>query len=215
MSNVNEQMAEFANNLWENYIFEKHKQANHSTVSYYIATVVTNNGDHTLTIKKPFEDSFTVPCAISVANAIAGMQILVVQFGNGNNNKNHLAVARADGNPSLTNPYNHHIGTMSSSASVNLRLEIYDTTRKKLVLKIWGVSGSSCYESMYYVPDVTALTTTPTTLTESAVYGTSNLSVSISKETEGYWKLTIANTSSSLANAYTVEAAHTRAFFYE
>jgi len=99
MGNINEQMAEFANNLWENYIKAKYKEANSSTLSYYIATVVSNDGGNTLTIKKPFEDSFSVPCLESMNTATAGLQVLVIRFGSGNNNTNHVVVGKADGNP--------------------------------------------------------------------------------------------------------------------
>lgn len=98
MGNVNAEMAEFADNLWINYIREKHHQESTDVVSYYRAAVVSNDGNNRLTIQRPFDNSYTVPCTDCMTSATTGDEVLVLRFGNGTNNANHIVVAKGDGN---------------------------------------------------------------------------------------------------------------------
>lgn len=85
MGNANEQMAEFADNLWKNYIRPKMSDELRNNISYYKAEVVENNGDGTMTVKKPFDNPVTIPATAAVAEwAEPGAQVLVLCFGKGN-----------------------------------------------------------------------------------------------------------------------------------
>lgn len=97
MANTNAQMAEFAENLWNNYIREKHNQENADAVSFYRAKVTARPGGNFLTIQRPYDNAITVPCTTAMKTAAVGAQVLVIRFGNGNNNANHLVVATGDG----------------------------------------------------------------------------------------------------------------------
>lgn len=98
MANENAQLAEFANNLWENYLKQKHYEASKDLLSYYRAEVVSNDGNNKLTIQRPYDNSYQVNCTEDMNNIGAGEQVTVVKFGNGANNKNHLVVADGSGN---------------------------------------------------------------------------------------------------------------------
>lgn len=80
-----EAMAELARQLWERYIKPKAtaELLSHSLVGYK-ATVEANNGDGTLTVSRPFDDTFmTLKCPPALAEtAGAGDQVLVVALGN-------------------------------------------------------------------------------------------------------------------------------------
>lgn len=99
MGNMNAQMAEFAGSLWENYIKQKHDEASADVLSYYRAEVVSNDGNNRLTIQKPFDDPYQVSCTDDMSEAVEGMQVIVLRFGNGTNNANHIVVAKGNGSP--------------------------------------------------------------------------------------------------------------------
>lgn len=99
MSNTNAQLAEFANNLWENYIKKKFEEENADILSYYRAEVVSNDGDKKLTIQRPYDEPYQVSCTDDMSEAVAGMQVIVVRFGNSANNSNHIVVAKGNGSP--------------------------------------------------------------------------------------------------------------------
>ena len=98
MANENAQLAEFADNLWKNFISRKHTESNRDVVRFYKAEVVSNDGNNLLTIQRPFDNSYQVPCTNGMAGATAGSQVIVLQFGNSTNNKNHIVIAKGDGN---------------------------------------------------------------------------------------------------------------------
>ena len=99
MANNNAQMAEFATNLWENFIKQKHYEASADVLTFYRAKVVSNDGGNRLTIQKPFEDAYQVSCIDGMNTATAGTQVIVIRYGNGTNNANHIVVAKGDGSP--------------------------------------------------------------------------------------------------------------------
>lgn len=101
--NDNAQLAEFANNLWRNYIKPKFRQEYHDIVTFYRAEVTANNGDGTLNIQRPFDNTITVPCTEDMSTVANHSQVTVLRFGNGNNSANQLVVAYGDGNPSYAN----------------------------------------------------------------------------------------------------------------
>lgn len=99
MANQNAQFAEFASNLWENYIKQKYKDESRNALSFYRAEVVSNDGNNKLTIKRPYDEPYQVSCSDSMQEATVGMQVIVLRFGNDVNNSNHLVVS--DGSGSL------------------------------------------------------------------------------------------------------------------
>lgn len=85
MGNANEQMAEFADNLWKNYIRPKMADEMRNHVSYYKAEVVDNEGDGYLIVKKPFDNPIKIPAVDPMLDyADIGDQVLVLCFGKGN-----------------------------------------------------------------------------------------------------------------------------------
>lgn len=90
------QMAEFAGNLYENYIKQKVEQDFLNHVTYFKANVVTNHGNRKLTVQQPYDNPITVFCTDRMANVTAGTQVLVLRFGKGNA-ANYIAVAEGDG----------------------------------------------------------------------------------------------------------------------
>lgn len=102
MSDINKQMAEFAKELWENYIKPKVGIEFSDTVSYYMATVVSNDGYNRVTIKRPFDDAYQVSCLDDMAGLEAGDTVLVLRFGNGPNNANHIVFGKGNGNMNYT-----------------------------------------------------------------------------------------------------------------
>ena len=98
MGNKNQQMAEFADNFWKNYIRPKVREEFKDLIAFYRAEVVSNDGSNTLTIQRPFDTPYQVSCTNAMSSATAGDQVLVMRFGLGVNNKNHIVVATGDGN---------------------------------------------------------------------------------------------------------------------
>ncbi len=86
--NEYEAMAEFAKQLWERYLIRRVKAdlLNHS-LDGYKATVETNNGDGTLTVRRPYDDTaMTLRCPPALAEeAQPGKQVLVIQLGDASN----------------------------------------------------------------------------------------------------------------------------------
>lgn len=129
MANDNAMMAELAKNLWNNYMKDRVMEALTDSVSFYRATVVTNNNDGTLTIQRPYDNQFSVKRTEGLADISAGDQVVVLRFGNGNNNSNHLAFAHGDGTlglePEITYPVPISLGgtnaTTALTAKSNLR----------------------------------------------------------------------------------------------
>lgn len=102
MADANKQMAEFARELWENYIKPKYISEFTDTVTYYMATVVSNDGNNRVTIKRPFDDPYQVSCLEDMAGLVAGDTVLVLRFGNGTNNANHIIFGKGNGNTNYT-----------------------------------------------------------------------------------------------------------------
>lgn len=118
MANENAQLAEFAENLWKNYLQPKVKEEGKDVLTFYRAVVVSNDGNNRLTIQKPFDDSYQVACTDSMADATEGMQVIVIRFGSGANNKNHIVFAKGDGNPLSENLVCETI-TLGSSSPID------------------------------------------------------------------------------------------------
>lgn len=97
--NDNEMMAQFAKNLWENYIKFKYDEISKSNVSFYMATVVAKNNDGTLSVQEPFDNVKTVTCAANLRTVEVGAKVMVLKLGNGHNAANNLAFM--DGSTSL------------------------------------------------------------------------------------------------------------------
>lgn len=102
MADINKQMAEFARELWENYIKPKFTAEFPDIVSYYMATVVSNDGNNRVTIKRPFDSPYQVSCLEDMAGLEAGDTVLVLRFGNGTNNANHIIFGKGNGNANYT-----------------------------------------------------------------------------------------------------------------
>ena len=79
-----ESMQELAKQLWERYIKPRaSKDLLGHSLDGYKATVISNNGDQTLTVRRPFDDqSMTLKCTPALAqSALNGDQVLVVSLG--------------------------------------------------------------------------------------------------------------------------------------
>ena len=92
VGNEQAMMAEFADNLWKNYIKPKYEATRQDKVSYYRATVISNNGDGTLTVRPACDNERTVNHTSELSNIEAGAEVVVWKLGNGNAAMNHLAV---------------------------------------------------------------------------------------------------------------------------
>ena len=84
MGNANEQMAEFADNLWKNYIKPKMTDELRNNLTWYKAEVTKNESDGYLTVKRPFDNEIKIPVVVPMAAAAVGTQVLVLCFGKGN-----------------------------------------------------------------------------------------------------------------------------------
>ena len=102
MADTSKQMAEFARELWENYIKPKYIAEFSDNVTYYMATVVSNDGNNRVTIRRPFDDPYQVSCLEDMAGLVAGDTVLVLRFGNGTNNANHIIFGKGNGNTNYT-----------------------------------------------------------------------------------------------------------------
>lgn len=85
-------MAEFAENLWNNYIKQKMVDELQQNVSYYRATVVSNPQDGTLNVQRPYDNAFRIRCADDLKSVSAGTMVTVLVFGKGNAT-NHIAIS--------------------------------------------------------------------------------------------------------------------------
>lgn len=94
--NQNEQLAEFASNLWSNYIENKVADKLSGVISFMKALVISNNYDGTLTVQRPFDNPIVVNTSYGVKDINIGSYVIVMIFGGGNS-KNYLAVSRANG----------------------------------------------------------------------------------------------------------------------
>lgn len=87
VSSEAEAMQELAEMLWDRYFKVRIKDVllRHSLEGYK-AQVVTNNGDGTLTVQRPFESTtLTLKRAASLSNALPGDQVLIVALGSMSN----------------------------------------------------------------------------------------------------------------------------------
>lgn len=82
--NASEEMFNFASTMWRRFFRRKVKEMpelRHSLLGYK-AQVVTNNGDGTLTVQRPFESTtLTLRCSASLSGAVAGDPVLIVALG--------------------------------------------------------------------------------------------------------------------------------------
>lgn len=94
----NSYMAEFASLLWSRYIRDRVREELLHSLQAYRAEVVTNNGDGTLTVQRPFEpNSITLKCVSSLSSVAAGAQVLVVGIGDKSNAlTNAFVLCKAD-----------------------------------------------------------------------------------------------------------------------
>ena len=88
-----EYMAEFADNLWNNYIKPKMREELRNSVSFYKATITANAGDGTLTVQRPYDNAVTVSCTDDLKSASVGTQVVVFVLGNGNA-ANSIAISK-------------------------------------------------------------------------------------------------------------------------
>lgn len=96
-NNHNEGMAEFASNLWNNYIDLKTDEKLTSVISYFKAEVISDNGDGTLTVRQPYDNNVTVKKSYGADGLSGGDHCVVFSFG-GRNANNLIAVASGSAN---------------------------------------------------------------------------------------------------------------------
>ena len=128
MGNEHAELAEFANNLWKNYIKPKFRQEYKDIMTFYRAEVTANNGDGTLNVQRPFDNVITVPCTEDMSTAGVHSQVTVLRFGNGNNSANQLVVAYGDGNPSFANLLRTVNTSTITDANSALRMTVADVS---------------------------------------------------------------------------------------
>lgn len=92
MADANAYMAEFADNLWKNFIKPKMQSEAQDSVTYYRAVVTSNPANGTLNVQKPFDNIVNVRCTQGLASAVAGDKVVVLVFGKGNA-ANHIAIS--------------------------------------------------------------------------------------------------------------------------
>ena len=83
-SSNNEYMAEFAENLWNNYIKPKMREELRNAVTFYKATITANPGNGTLTVQRPYDNAVTISCSDDLKSAAVGSQVVVFVLGGGN-----------------------------------------------------------------------------------------------------------------------------------
>ena len=100
--NENAQLAEFANNLWNNFLSRKAEQQSKDAVTFYRAEVTANNGNRRVTVQRPLDTAIEVSTTPTMAGVSVGDQVVVARFGKGNNNANHLVIAYGDGDTGIS-----------------------------------------------------------------------------------------------------------------
>ena len=81
MSNTTAELAEFAKNLWNNYIKPNAKEEFNGTLTFYRAKVTANTHDGYLTVQQPYDTDVTVRCTAPLNDAQVGDVVTVVCFG--------------------------------------------------------------------------------------------------------------------------------------
>ena len=99
MGNDNAAMADFAQSLWDNYIRQKYEDASMNTVSFYRATVTSNDlaSGGELRVSRPFDNDMPVNCTSGMKGVSEGDLVVVARLGNGPAAMNNLVFAKADG----------------------------------------------------------------------------------------------------------------------
>lgn len=84
----NREMAEFAENLWDNYLKEKAIDLLKNQIFGFRAVVTARPGGGKLTVQRPFDYdsdgnpvSLTLPCAGSMTGVSVGTQVLCLGLG--------------------------------------------------------------------------------------------------------------------------------------
>ena len=139
--NENAALAEFADNLWKNYIKKKHDESYMDAVSFYRAVVVSNDGNNKLTIQRPYDNQIQVFCTDGMTNATAGMQVLVIKFGDGKTNANHVVVARGNGNPIGNGGSGLPAGGSTNDVLTKNSATDYDASWKPIPLKTYSANN--------------------------------------------------------------------------
>ena len=120
MGNANEQMAEFADNLWKYYIKPKLTDEQRNNITYYKAVVTDNESDGYLTVKRPFDNEIKIPVVAPMADAEVGTQVLVLCFGKGNA-QNQIVFATAKLEHYFTNTNTDTKTSQASSTATTWR----------------------------------------------------------------------------------------------
>lgn len=75
-------MQELAGLMWARYLRQRVKEELNHELNGYKAEVVTNNGDGTLTVKRPFEtNTLTIRASASAFGVEAGEQVILIGMG--------------------------------------------------------------------------------------------------------------------------------------
>ena len=151
MGNTSAEMAEFAGNLWKNYIQPKIKAEFGSLVSFYRATVVSNSGG-TIKVSRPFDDNdgdgFTVNTTSQMSGVTAGENVLVFALGKGNA-MNQLIVAYADGAipsgaaASATNTWYGTSSTAAGTAAKVVACSDYQLAKGNIIAVLFSTANTA------------------------------------------------------------------------
>lgn len=126
-------MEELARQMWERYFKYKASDLLEHSLDGYKATVASNNGDGTLSLTRPYDNTeVTLKCPPSLAaNAGVGDQVLVITLGN---LSNAFILCKTDltglgGGGDMLRPEAYDFGTIPASDYFTETLENGDTTR--------------------------------------------------------------------------------------
>lgn len=167
MANENEMMAEFADNLWKNYIKPKIADELKSTLTYYRAVVTDNEGDGYLTVQKPYDSPIKIPCNKTLEAADIGQSVLVLCFGKGNA-QNQFAFATGAMEDFYSDTNTDTRVTQASSTSANWRPLLF---ANKGASTPTGNSTSSTTSTAYFNKNISAQLSTGTIYTPNLQLG--------------------------------------------
>ena len=118
------EMAALAENLWNNYIKQKiSDEIRENKVSYYIATVTSNNGSGSLRIRAPFDNERSANCTKEMENVAVDTKVLVMKFGEGASASNHVVFASLAG----ASPQIKTTGNAQSARAFNRAIAVSKT----------------------------------------------------------------------------------------
>ena len=165
-------MAEFAENLWRNYIKPKYEDASMSNVSFYRAAVVANNGGRILTVQQPYDEPRTVSCTNELSNQEVGSHVAVLKFGNGTAAMNHLAfMALANNGISNVAEVEEEIAELRDDLEAQIDAKIDTWAQEANPANSWTASERPEHDGdLWYYTGTSAITVGGVTIKPTGTY---------------------------------------------